>query len=157
MGLFGSKKTPEEILAEGRELYGDFNFAKALKVLDKASGTLDGEPDYLIALIYMYCHQDDSITRKHLRIAADAGYEEAAWLREILYKEHTFTAEELFENGNEAYKKKKYKDAYYTARFLPPARATARKRHWWPDSWECSPTTAAFPAVWSWPRSRASS
>ena len=53
MGLFGSKKTPEEILAEGRELYGDFNFAKALKVLDKASGTLDGEPDYLIALIYM--------------------------------------------------------------------------------------------------------
>lgn len=111
MGLFGSKKTPEEILAEGRELYGDFNFAKALKVLDKASGTLDGEPDYLIALIYMYCRQDDSITRKHLRIAADAGYEEAAWLREILYKEHTFTAEELFENGNEAYKKKKYKDA----------------------------------------------
>ena len=111
MGLFGSKKTPEEILAEGRERYGDFNFAKALKVLDKASGTLDGEPDYLIALIYMYCHQDDSITRKHLRIAADAGYEEAAWLREILYKEHTFTAEELFENGNEAYKKKKYKDA----------------------------------------------
>ena len=110
MGLFGSKKTPEEILAEGRELYGDFNFAKALKVLDKASGTLDGEPDYLIALIYMY-RLDDSITRKHLRIAADAGYEEAAWLREILYKEHTFTAEELFENGNEAYKKKKYKDA----------------------------------------------
>ncbi len=44
MGLFGSKKTPEEILAEGRELYGDFNFAKALNVLDKASGTLDGEP-----------------------------------------------------------------------------------------------------------------
>lgn len=84
MGLFGSKKTPEEILAEGRELYGDFNFAKALKVLDKASGTLDGEPDYLIALIYMY-RLDDSITRKHLRIAADAGYEEAAWLREILY------------------------------------------------------------------------
>ncbi len=57
MGLFGSKKTPEEILAEGRELYGDFNFAKALKVLDKASGTLDGEPDYLIALIYMYRHR----------------------------------------------------------------------------------------------------
>ena len=72
MGLFGSKKTPEEILAEGRELYGDFNFAKALKVLDKASGTLDGEPDYLIALIYMY-RLDDSMTRKHLRIVADAG------------------------------------------------------------------------------------
>ena len=70
MGLFGSKKTPEEILAEGRELYGDFNFAKALKVLDKASGTLDGEPDYLIALIYMYCHQDDSIISESRRTRA---------------------------------------------------------------------------------------
>lgn len=111
MGLFGGNKTPEEILAEGRELYSNFKFEKAIKVLEKASGTLDGEPDYWLGLAYMYSHKNDVLMRRHFTIAAEAGHEEAAWLLEILFHAHTFTAEEAFANGSEAFKNQKYKEA----------------------------------------------
>lgn len=41
MGLFGKKKTREEILAEGKELYEQGEFGKASLVFMKAGGKDD--------------------------------------------------------------------------------------------------------------------
>ena len=45
MGLFGRKKTPEEILAESRARYEQGDYEKAMLKLLKVSGKAEGEGD----------------------------------------------------------------------------------------------------------------
>ena len=53
MGLFGRKKTPEEILAESRALYEQGDYDKDMLKLLKVSGKAEGEGDYWLARCHL--------------------------------------------------------------------------------------------------------
>lgn len=85
MGLFGKKKTPEEILAEGRALYEQGKYGNACFVLFKASGKEEGEVDYWLGRCYLAMDERDGKSpgwsaRQFLKFAAEAGHGEAAQL-----------------------------------------------------------------------------
>lgn len=86
MGLFGKKKTPEEILSEGRALYDKGDYSKAALVLLKASGKEKGEVDYWIGRCYLALNEkkpgkgNQKLAEQNLRFAAEAGHVEAARL-----------------------------------------------------------------------------
>ena len=85
MGLFGKKKTPEEILAEGLALYEQGEYGKAALVLLKASGKLNGEVDYWLGRSYLgldakHGKSPSKTAKQYLQFAAKAGHGDAAKL-----------------------------------------------------------------------------
>lgn len=88
MGLFGKKKTPEEVLAEGRALYEQGEYLDAALKLLKVNGNLNGEIDYWLGLSYLTYDQKrgktpgryEKFTVKYLTRSAQAGQPGAARL-----------------------------------------------------------------------------
>lgn len=117
MGLFGKKKTPEEILAEGRALYEQGEYGKASLVLLKASGKLHGEVDYWLGRSYLALDAKEDkasgkTAKQYLKFAADAGIQEAAALLAGQPIDEAadadLTADEAIDRGLEAWDRKDY-------------------------------------------------
>lgn len=88
MGLFGKKKSPDEILEAGRVLYDQGQYSRAVLIWLKASGKENGKVDYWVARGYLaqYDNKQDrgmeKLGKQFLKMAAKDGYEEAAHLLE---------------------------------------------------------------------------
>lgn len=88
MGLFGKKKSSGEILEEGRALYDQGKYSRAVLIWLKASGKENGTIDYWVARGYLaqYDLKPDKglekLSRQFLKMAARDGHEEAARLLE---------------------------------------------------------------------------
>lgn len=139
MGLFGKKKTPEEILAEGRALYEQGEYGKAFLILLKASGKLHGDVDYWLGRSYLAMDAKQGkapgkTAKQYLKFAAEAGHEEAARLLsgqadvvEPGAAAADVTADEAMDRGLKAYDRKDYVEAmswFRKAEMLGSARAT---------------------------------
>lgn len=87
MGLFGGKRTGEEILEKGRALFDQGKYGKACLTLLKASGELNGEVDYWLGRCYLAVDEKKGnppswTAKNYLKLAAKAGHEEAVRLLE---------------------------------------------------------------------------
>lgn len=108
MGLFGKKKTPEELLAEGRALYEQGNYSKAAEILLKARGKLNGEVEYWLGRTCLALSEEkpDGTYKKSgeqfLKQAAEAGYTGP-----------DMTDDEIFNSGLTSYNAKRYAEALY--------------------------------------------
>lgn len=90
MGLFRKKKTPEEILKEGRALYDQGAYSKAALVLLKASRMGHKEVDYWLGRSYLAMDEKKGefpgkLAEYYLRFAAKQGHLEAIQLLEEKY------------------------------------------------------------------------
>lgn len=88
MGLFGfgKKKSPAEILAEGRKQYDSGDYSRAALTLLKAFGKENGEIDYWIGRCFLANYEkkaakgDKKQAKQYLTFAAEEGHAEAARL-----------------------------------------------------------------------------
>lgn len=79
MGLFGKKKTPEAVLAEGRAQYEKGDLKKAFLTLHGLAGKGNPQACYYIGRIYLE-RGESNLTRSFLTTAAKGGVQEAAAL-----------------------------------------------------------------------------
>ena len=79
MGLFGRKKSPEEILAEGRALFIQGDLKKAFLTLHKLAAQGNAQAGYYIGRIYLE-RKERSLAQRFLTAAAWGGVEEAGTL-----------------------------------------------------------------------------
>lgn len=80
MGLFGKKKTPEEILAEGRTQFERGDFSRAFLTLHKLANKGEPEASYCIGLYWLREKKDKGMAKKYLITAAKAHVRDAAQL-----------------------------------------------------------------------------
>lgn len=79
MGLFGKKKSPEEILAEGRAQFIQGDLKKAFLTLRKLAAQGNAQAGYYIGRIYLE-RKERSLAQRFLTAAAWGGVEEAGTL-----------------------------------------------------------------------------
>ena len=79
MGLFGRKKSPEEILAEGRAQFIQGDLKKAFLTLHKLAAQGNAQAGYYIGRIYLE-RKERSLAQRFLTAAAWGGVEEAGTL-----------------------------------------------------------------------------
>lgn len=100
MGLFGKKekKSPAEYIAEGRALFDQGRYGKAVFALLKASGKENGEGDYWLGRCYLAMDEEDGKApskgaKRYLQFAADDGHKEAARLLAEVYGMEEYRAQ----------------------------------------------------------------
>lgn len=79
MGLFGKKKTPEEILAEGRAQYEKGDSKKAFLTLHGLAGKGEPQACYYVGKIYLE-RKVKNLAQSFLTTAAKGGIQDAALL-----------------------------------------------------------------------------
>ena len=80
MGLFGKKKTPEEILAEGRTQFESGDMKHMFLTLHGLANKGDPEACYYIGFYWLKEKSDKHMAEKYLTIAAKGGQTDAAKL-----------------------------------------------------------------------------
>lgn len=80
MGLIGKKKTPEEILAEGRTQFERGDFSRAFLTLHRLANKGEPEASYYIGLYWLRQENDKGMAKKYLITAAKAHVRDAAQL-----------------------------------------------------------------------------
>ena len=100
MGLFGKKekKSTAEYIAEGRALFDQGRYGKAVFALLKASGKENGEGDYWLGRCYLAMDEEDGKApskgaKRYLQFAADDGHKEAARLLAEVYGMEEYRAQ----------------------------------------------------------------
>lgn len=121
MGLFGKKKTPEEILSEGRAQYVKGDLKKSFITLHGLAAKGNPQACYYIGRIYLE-RKEKNLAQSFLITAAKGGVQDAASLlakefgvRDYLPKEtaseEDITADKAFARGFDAYNGKNYAEA----------------------------------------------
>lgn len=121
MGLFGKKKTPAEILEEGRSQYVKGDLKKAFLTLHGLAAKGDPQACWYVGRIYLE-RKERSLAQSFLTTAAKGGVQDAASLlakefgvRDYLPKEtapeEDITADKAFARGFDAYNGKNYTEA----------------------------------------------
>ena len=121
MGLFGKKKTPAEILEEGRSQYVKGDLKKAFLTLHGLAAKGDPQACWYVGRIYLE-RKERSLAQSFLTTAAKGGVQEAAALlakefgvRDYLPREtapeEDITADTAFARGFDAYNGKHYAEA----------------------------------------------
>ena len=92
------KKSPAEYIAEGRALFDQGRYGKAVFALLKASGKENGEGDYWLGRCYLAMDEEDGKApskgaKRYLQFAADDGHKEAARLLAEVYGMEEYRAQ----------------------------------------------------------------
>lgn len=80
MGLFGKKKTPEELLAEGRAQFESGDLKKMFLTLHGLANKGEPEACYYIGYYWLKERKDKGMAKSYLKTAAEHGHGEAARL-----------------------------------------------------------------------------